>query len=539
MSNRYNIYQLKSLCLNDLYKKLNEVKLIEQKSKVVNGYTLTFYFSEKEKDKGNDVWWYKTYRDFFNDDAEEPFNFFYFGLLVAQKVDKPKTVYLISLGKSHFYLNKFIEKGFGINIALRIANEKTMALKKSRIFGSIKRKEITSYLNFEVGNYMPGESVEYLKMKAEDQELWGEKNIIFGDSIQIDSKDGPIDIVPIFEEIEMQLSKEPLIELPKMEQVLDAELIKTFDCKLLEQVTTSNSDVKIEEFTLYGIYFSFNDLNYDYSIYYKDKQTNRIKNKKPLGNEITLTDIKKYINSCEDRIKIDDIKLQFSLDGKGKYAKALKELLDCHYDYQGSSYFLRAGEWYLFNHKFMEYLKKSLDSIDCEITDELFSQSDYIEWKERKKADIAQEKEVDNKITYPEWYFNTKKASESGYELMDRNNALISSLKEGRLKYKLEVADLYKDKTFWAVKIGCDKNDIIYNIEQSKDSLELRTKGVITNDKEVDTIGLWFVYPKDFDELIDINSIQVLLAIEAWKKKVEYLKFKPKIRITKYSEENK
>jgi hypothetical protein len=46
--------------------------------------------------------------------------------------DNPKEIYAVSLGKSHFYLSKFIELDFGISLAIRMANEQSILLKKSR-----------------------------------------------------------------------------------------------------------------------------------------------------------------------------------------------------------------------------------------------------------------------------------------------------------------------------------------------------------------------------------------------------------------------
>jgi uncharacterized protein (TIGR04141 family) len=527
MSNRYNIYKLKSKQFDNLREKIDKEGLVEQKSKEIDGYRLIFYFSEDID--GNPIWWYETYKNFFKDGLKEPRNIFYFGLLVVEKIDDKNIIFLVSLGKSHFYLNKFIERNFGINIAIRIAKEQTMVLKKSRLFGGIKRQEITSYIEFEIDNYEAGESVEHLKLKAYDQELWGDKNIIFADSIQIDFEHEPEDMVPMFKEIENQLSISPLIELPKLEIVDEPEIISALDLSLVEQVLKSDQDLKIEEFTLYGVVFCFNYLNYDYQIYYlHERKHDHIQD---LGNNISINDIKTILLKLGDSYDINNIKVRFSYGEKGQFTKSLKEILDCHIDYRETSYFLRDGEWFSFNQKFMEYLKRSLTQIEVEITDP-FLESEYLEWKEKKENEI-ESGVADNKLTYREYYFNLSKSQTEDYILMDRENEEINSLNNKRKNYQIEIADLYKDKTVWAVKIGNEKEKIIYNIEQSKDSIELLTRKVVSTTYDIDNFGLWFVLEEDVKSLFEINSIQLLLAIESWKRKVEFYGCKPLFRITK------
>ncbi|WHH49673.1 hypothetical protein QFA96_16440 [Pseudomonas sp. Ap32] len=131
MANTYNIYKVKHHKLDQLKEKLNAVGLIEQKTQHTKNYAKTFYYSQNNQ--GNDVWWWSTYRQFFNDDAPEPKNIFNFGMLLCQHKESPETVYAVSLGKSHFYLSKFIHLDFGIELAIRMADENSILLKKAAI----------------------------------------------------------------------------------------------------------------------------------------------------------------------------------------------------------------------------------------------------------------------------------------------------------------------------------------------------------------------------------------------------------------------
>ncbi len=110
MSNTYNIYKVRSNKLDLLLEKVRTVGLIEQKTVNSIKYRMTFYFSEEIV--GNDIWWWSTYRDFFCDHVTKPQNKFFFGLLLCTRIDNENEVFAVSLGKSHFYLSKFIELDF-------------------------------------------------------------------------------------------------------------------------------------------------------------------------------------------------------------------------------------------------------------------------------------------------------------------------------------------------------------------------------------------------------------------------------------------
>ena len=124
MANTYNIYKVKPTKLDQLKEKLKSVGLVQQKTLENDGYLKTFYFSEKVE--GNDVWWWSTYRSFFNEGVKEPKNTFNFAVLLCQSIADANKIFAVSLGKSHFYLSKFIQLDFGIDLALHMADESSI-----------------------------------------------------------------------------------------------------------------------------------------------------------------------------------------------------------------------------------------------------------------------------------------------------------------------------------------------------------------------------------------------------------------------------
>ncbi|MCH7312479.1 DUF6119 family protein [Acinetobacter sp. ANC 4805] len=264
MGNIYNIYKIKHDKYEDLLVKIESVGLIQQKTLCPENYNMVFYFSESIE--GNEIWWWSTYRVFIKDDIPTPKNKFYFGLLICTNVDNPNEIYAISLGKSHFYLSRFIEADFGINLAIRMADEQSILLKKSRYFTGTKRHEVSSYENFNKDSYDSGESVEHLKLKASNTDIWGDKNIIFADSIQLDISKEPSDLSKILNDISDSMSDDEIIRLPKLELISDEILIGDLNSVVLTAIINNQANVGVEEISISGINIrSLAKVNFDSS----------------------------------------------------------------------------------------------------------------------------------------------------------------------------------------------------------------------------------------------------------------------------------
>ncbi|WP_217997749.1 DUF6119 family protein [Pseudomonas syringae group genomosp. 3] len=261
MANTYNIYKVKSAKLDQLKEKLKSVGLVEQKTLEKDGYLKTFYFSEKVG--GNEVWWWKTYRDFFNENIEEPKNILNFAVLICQNNVNPEKIFAVSLGKSHFYLSKFIQLDFGIDLALHMADESSILLKKSRYFTGTKRQEVSSYQQFQVNNYEAGESVDHIKLKAADKTIWGSRNIIFADSIQMDMDKQPMHLPEIFKIIESSFNDDQIIHLPKLESA-NIDISNDLDNQALTHLRNGEGSVGVDQFHVSGVSICFSFHDYDY-----------------------------------------------------------------------------------------------------------------------------------------------------------------------------------------------------------------------------------------------------------------------------------
>ncbi len=529
MSTTYNIYKIKHEKIDQLLEKLDAVGLVEQKTQLTKKYSMTFYFSRNVR--GNDIWWWEVYRDFFNDDINEPKNTFHYGVLLCRNTETPEEIYAVSLGKSHFYLSKFIHPDFGIHLAVRMADENTILLKKSRHFAGTKRQDVSSYQRFQLGNYEPGESVDHLKLKASNKEIWGDRNIIFADSIQMDINTSPIDLAAIFDQIKTTIEGRELIQLPKLEPAADS-LIDELDRSLFASIKEMRANVNIEEFYIYGVAICFNFQNYSYRLSCKKFNQPGFHTKR-LGNSVEISQIRDFLLENGDITNINELRIQFKSEDHGAFTKDLKEIIDVAIDYDGFQYFLKGGDWYKFNQTFMDYLKRSLHSIESEIKEDL-DEDDYKRWKTDKERMIEAGEDLDDHLTYRESYFNKKQCIDSGFTLLDRQLTAIQSLEPEKRKYKIEIADLFKEGEIISVKISETSQQLIYNIEQSKDSIELIKRGTIRFDEELTTASLWFVFEEAIERITQLNSIQFLLAIESWQKLIKSFNLKPKIYISRH-----
>ncbi|WP_180114709.1 DUF6119 family protein [Acinetobacter sp. YH12140] len=527
MINTYNIYKLKFSEMKGLLEKLESVGLVEQKTQIYDNYEMTFYFSEKVE--GNDVWWHETYKDFLISQNNSPKNIFHFGLLICKNEDNLQEIYAVSLGKSHFYLAKFIEPNFGISLAVRMGNEQTTILKKSRYFTGTKRHEVSSYENFNINSYESGESVEHLKIKASNSEIWGDKNIIFADSVQLNVDKSPSDLAQILNEISDTLGTEEIIKLPKLEPVIDQNLITQLDAEIIDSLQ-ENVSICLEEIHVAGINISFRFNEYNYELIYKKERKQLAKLE--LGNSFDISMISSFIKE-HNLQSIDDLYVKFKIEGSGRFTQPLKEILDFYTSYEDAQYFLKCGKWFKFNETFKAYLKKSLEQITLIFEQDLI-ESDYLTWKKNKETQIRNGVNLGNEITYREYYFNEKLSLNNGYKLLDRQLEAIQSLSSKGRNYKFEVADLYKDNEIISVKISGKPQDLIYNIEQSKGAVELIKQRVIPFEDKLESAALWLVLEQPVSSLIEINSIQFLLAVDSWKKRVEFFDLKPKIYISNH-----
>ena len=116
-----------------------------------------------------------------------------------------------------------------------------------------------------------------------------------------------------------------------------------------------------------------------------------------------------------------------------------------------------------------------------------------------------------------------------GYELIDRSFERLD------INGKIEIADLYKDNTIFAVKIGNTSSKLCYGIDQLSTSAKLIKKKLIKFDKQISKVALWIVLERA-EKLpiksgrVDINKLNLLVfknKLDTWQKDMRQLSYEP------------
>lgn len=494
---KYNIYKVRNNSVEELLEKLSAIGLRETYNHEHENYRFQFFFSD-EPDLV-DIWWVNEYRDFIGTGEEIPQNCLYFATLV---ISNESSVYAISLGKSHFYLNSFCDTDFGLNIAERILNSDELKVKHSKYYKSNKKKSITSFGSGNEMTYDAGESMHFLKGETIDESTWG-KSVSFGHSIHLKIDKNPLELVEIIEVIENTLQQEPIIRIPKVEIVTDEVRINLLDEKLSNAIIATNDpQLNIEQFTVSGVNFIFTD-DYVYKLYRKLHSRNKL-----LLNNFDVSEILDFIqqNGVQLPAEINDLKISIEREEGRNFSKPLKYYLDFIDDEE--RHCLIDGNWYQFNQSYIEYLRDEVDNIDFEYNSGF---------------------DIDRNVIERE--FNIERSQNDGY--IDYDTDLISI--DG--KYRVEKMDLYKDNSLFFVKKGKPQK-LTYTIDQAITTIKILQQtpeiieidGVVT---EIKNIVIWFILDRrtNINKLSDINSIILHIKLTEWRKLTLEAGYTPQINI--------
>lgn len=479
---KFNIYKIREGEKENLLYRFEKTSLKEQAFKNLDGYKLTFYFSEKPDEVA--IWWIDFYKDFLPDEFNGLKNKIYFGALTAEKRD---SFFVISLSKSHFYIKDYCDPDFGLNVAERIANEKDVKLKNAKFFKNKRSKVITSYHNDSSIDFESGESMHFLKARSIDTQKWG-KTVSFGQSVMFTLDDDYTRLPSLINDILAELKKPAKIKLPKVIPVVDENEIKKLDQKLAEAIEQEQSSGSIEEsqFTLHGVDFIFSDEN-EYSFFI----AGNFGDKSPKGI-LSLGRLHDFLSkrSLTIRDNLNDLKITVHKEHSRDHSEDFKNYLE--YVDEQDNICLIDGKWYRFNQSYLDYLKQEVDLVPCDISihpEQLPTEEKYLKIKERDGFVIIH----------------------TDLETVDR-------------KYSIEAGDMVKEDTLYIVKKGQPKQ-LNYAIDQAMASMnylqENNRKVVLSGVKhEIKNICLLLLLDRkrDLKHLFDLNSLVFHMKIIDWQR---------------------
>lgn len=462
------------------------------------------------------------------------------GILLIEKGDKQ---YAITFGLSYFIVDKFCNRDFAFKFARKCEYKevKTTALSSPN---SKKNKIINTYINYNNLEFDSGESFTKIKAKISIPEgfIIHNESIEIGNSIKFYIVENKLDnIIDLIIYIENVLDNEKdKVKIPVYSIVKDEEVIEYLNNRILYNFKNNPLSINLSEIDIIGAneIFNHNDTVFELSYSRKSK----------LVPELNYANLKQFAN--ENNIDLDkkilDIKVISYVDGNAIRTDTIKNLID--YTDESEKCILVKGKWYKYNEDYLSYLEDSLREIDViydskyDLSCKAYSvflnkkyneeknESKYkSEEKDKNKIEQKIRKSIAN-IYYREKYYNIMLHEEFGFENFDRSTDNIGDA-------KIELMDLYRDKTMFAVKIGKNSGKLCYVVEQSLSALRAYRHNLIKNKPHIENVGIWIVLERanklgNVDNKPDINELDMLILknkLDSWKKEVRVLGYKPVI----------
>lgn len=482
--------------------KFDLVGLKEHHNESNGEWNATFYFSNAGESV--DIPWIKTYSHIFAGAKYQ--NAIYYGAYVFEK---DETIYVLSYGKSHFYIRLYADSEFGIEVAKRIANNDEIRQTSCKRYGGKESKKIRNFKGKMPLNIESGETLDYLQAPIADEfhKQFG-KSAKFGASLLITPDILPEQIGGLLDNIEAVRKMEERFKIPRTVLVTDSDEVAKYDgllvSALLNKADINQTHLSVDGYEIIGVDFIFSGSSETYRIYSGSKNTERI-------DTLSLEKLQSFI--AENRITYADIlkiKIERQREGERRWPVPLKAALE--FTIEEENVLLSQGNWFRFNEDYIDQLNDYVDSIALEVVEGCFSEIADTEPEFIKRADIEG------------FGYNATHKDFDKIKLKSDPNA------------KIEAWDLIKGKTVYAVKFGTAQK-LGYVCDQAMTVLEIiRNKANVKRlEDDVESYCLWLAYEakKLPSPVSSSNSIILKQKIELWARKCYEVGLTPRLKISR------
>lgn len=533
-----NIYKIdrnkKQAFYQTIASKLELIRTVEI-NKVVNDNKINFgmslYISQPTEEK--DINWNWLLREFQVNEIRSLPN-----PKSVLLIEKDDIVYAVTFGASYFIVDKYCDRDFAFNFARKVEYKeiKTTALTAPN---SQRNKTINTYINYNNLEFDSGESFTKVKAKLaiDDTFTIHKENIEIGNSIKFTlNQDSLESIAELILYIENTLEVEDKYKIPVFAKVTDSDLIDSLDARLKEAVINDINIINISEIDIIGTteIFNHNDTSFTVSFKHHKKEV----------SELSINQLIQFAN--ENKFNLNENMLEVKItsynNGVSVRTDKIKNLID--YTDDTERCILLNGQWYHFNDDYLSYLADSIKEIDVIYNPEYnfhkslyndFLERKYLEEKDRNEYDGKTEEQIKVKIKnkyYAERYYNIMLEENYGFENYDRNESRIGTA-------DIEIMDLYKDNTIFAVKIGSSSGKLCYVADQSIQALKVYKHNLVAEKPPVSNVAIWLVLDRAnqlslIDGKPDINQLDMLILknkLDSWKKEVRVLGYRPIIYV--------
>lgn len=187
------------------------------------------------------------------------------------------------------------------------------------------------------------------------------------------------------------------------------------------------------------------------------------------------------------------------------------------------------GRWYEYNNDYIKLIQDEVNTIKV-----IYKEEDNISKSELQDKEGLYREEKINKLLSDKY---------AGI-LLDRDCLLLKYDNEfNHNDYKVEIADLIIDNTYFSLKIG-DAQSLSYCVDQSLLSANLINAKIVNLEKidndNISKFGLWFYLEKKriFNNLpfnlLKLNSIMLISKLSIWSKQIKSMGKEPIIYVSKY-----
>ncbi|MGF6399558.1 uncharacterized protein (TIGR04141 family) [Pseudomonas frederiksbergensis] len=406
--------------------------------------------------------------------------------------------FVLSYGAAHFYISKFSDLDFGMDIASRLLS--SFKIKSSQELTGSRLRSIDTYKIISDLAYEAGEAVDYIRGIPLDITMWG-RNISCGHSVHLrHRKFGVENCHLICQRLVRVLESDIVKHIPRRIVIHQQDVIAEQDQKLIEAIENDLYMADISPTQLSGIALMFPEER-DYVLRTSNKQL-------ILNDELELTTLRTIAHEDfnGDYEALFNATVAILGDDGERQIATLKDVLD-YKDEEG--YYLEGGRWHRYDLTYLNTIRHEVNRIDTRFSTEmpLFDYEAFEVWKGQQTG----------RVKYAERFVNVTLAERFGYFDGDRN---LNS-PEGAA---VEVADLFKDETIFIVKIG-EPQKLNYAIDQAMASLNvLERSSFITQvngaDFYVKQVCLWLFIERqtDIEFLSDLNSLIFLTKLANWRK---------------------
>jgi len=499
-------------------------------------FKLSFYVDVPDED--NDVEWNWLLRFFGDDGVTSRSN--PKGVLVIKAYDE---VYSCTYGFSYFVVDKFCDTNFAFEFAKRIRYKevKTITLLSPNLR---RNKTVNTYLNYSNLEFDSGESFAKLKVKAAlsgDFKIFA-SSIEVGHSIKFEIPDDSVDaILDVLVYVKETIANSPVIYgIPVFHKVSDKEVINNLNLRLKESLEQNPLAINLSELDIIGVTEIFNKNDSMFIIKYGRNETT--------VSLFTAEEINDFIaqHGLSLYESLEKVKIISYNNGISVRTDALYNLIDFIDDELRCV--LSKGKWYRFNDDYLRYLYDSISEVNAiynpqydyntSLHEQFLSEMYGLEMNDSIYKGLEQEKvkEMIRKKYYRERAYNLYLSQTFGFECYDREETLIGDS-------KIEIMDLYKNETLYAVKIGNTSSVLCYTLEQSTSTMKLYKHNLLPNLPVAKNISAWLVLDRRnhlniVDGKPDINQLEMFMLknrIDAWKKEIRLLGYNPIIMINYFN----